>query len=126
MLRGTFSPDITELGWLLSEVVVTSQEELQLTLQSGLVIEEISHPISHHCQAGKQDNNNTRQPGLAWRAHVMVDQHVGQTAQHDDHHHQHHDQPQHGEGDHLEDAVVLRVAVLGQDGHLKYGKIKTR
>ena len=54
----------------------------------------------------------------------MIDQHVGQAAEHDDHHHQHHDQPQHGEGDHLEDAVVLRVAVLGEDCNLKYGKIK--
>ena len=54
----------------------------------------------------------------------MIDQHVGQAAEHDDHHHQHHDQPQHREGDHLEDAVVLRVAVLREDGHLKYGKIK--
>ena len=54
----------------------------------------------------------------------MIDQHVGQAPEHDHHHHQYHDQPQHGEGDHLENAVVLGVAVLGQDGDLKYGKIK--
>ena len=53
----------------------------------------------------------------------MIDQHVGQTAEHDHHHHQHHDQPQHGEGDHLEDAVVLGVAIFRENGNLQYGKI---
>ena len=53
----------------------------------------------------------------------MVDQHVGQAPEHDDHHHQHHDQPQHGEGDHLEDAVVLGVAIFRENGNLQYGKI---
>ena len=87
--------------------------------QSGLVIEDICSPITDS-QVNREQQQH--QPGLAWRPHVMIDQHVGETSEHDHHHHQHHDQPQHGEGDHLEDAVVLRVPVLGQDGNLKYGK----
>ena len=54
----------------------------------------------------------------------MIDQHVGQAPEHDHDHHQHHDQPKHGEGDHLEDPVFLRVSVLGEDGDLKHGEIE--
>ena len=54
----------------------------------------------------------------------MIDQHVGQAPEHDHDHHQDHDQPQHGEGDHLEDPVFLGVAVLGEDGDLKHGEIE--
>ena len=56
----------------------------------------------------------------------MVDEHVGQTTEHDDDYHKHYYQAQHREGNHLEDSVVLGVAVLGQNGDLKYGEIENR
>jgi len=46
----------------------------------------------------------------------MVDEHVGQTTEHDDDYHQHHNQAQNREGNHLENSMVLGVAILGQNG----------
>ena len=49
----------------------------------------------------------------------MVHHHVGEGAEHDDQGHQHHDQPEHAEGDHLEYAVVFWRPVLGEHPDLQ-------
>ena len=57
--------------------------------------------------------------GHSARGRVLVHDHVGQGAEHDHQGHQHHDQPEHAEGDHLEHAVILGGPVLGEHPHLQ-------
>ena len=49
---------------------------------------------------------------------AAVEDHVADGLEEDGDGHQDHDEPRHGEGHHLEDAVLLGGPVLGQDGGL--------
>ena len=71
------------------------------------------------CCHGPDPGFSKDAPHWSARGRVLVHHHVGQGAEHDDQGHQHHDQPEHAEGDHLEHAVVLGGPVLGEHPDLQ-------